>query len=480
MRYADGQGRQSPGGWFAWLWSLLFILSACAPLAPIKAPPTAASVVAAQWQAPLPHQGKLSELARWWRQFDDPLLSSLIDSGQKVSPSLALAASRIEQARAGLVAADAGAGPTLDAGASLTRGRPDLSLPAATRSGASLQASWELDLFGAQRAAQDAARAQLQGASAAWHEARVALAAEIGLAYVNLRACESQLAQAGQDARSRRETARVAGLSAEAGFQTAAQASLARASAAQGRSNETQVRAQCDTLIKGLVALSAMEEPALRAQLTAGTARIPEPAQIQVHQVPAQALEQRPDIYRAARELDAASSSVAQSEAQRYPSIRLAGNIGAARLDAGNISLSGGVWTLGPLSISLPLFDGGRLRANVLAAKAAYDAALVQYTGRLRLAVREVEEALIGLQSNADRNADARSAAEGFALSYLSTEHRYRAGLASLFELEEVRRNALTAQSALIELRREQVAGWIALYRALGGGWTPDLIESRK
>ena len=90
---------------------------------------------------------------------------------------------------------------------------------------------------------------------------------------------------------------------------------------------------------------------------------------------------------------------------------------------------------------------------------------------KLRTAVREVEEALVALQSTAARGEDARSAADGYERSLRAVESRYRGGLASLFELEDARRTAVAAQSALIELQRERVAAWISLYRALGGGW---------
>src|SRR5690606_7343655 len=90
----------------------------------------------------------------------------------------------------------------------------------------------------------------------------------------------------------------------------------------------------------------------------------------------------------------------------------------------------------------------------------------------LRGAVREVESALVALNSTAARNEDARIAAEGFERSYRATESRYKGGVASLFELEDARRSAVAAQGALIDLQRERVAAWIALYRALGGGWS--------
>jgi multidrug efflux system outer membrane protein len=454
-----------------------WLLVACASWWPRATPllPAIVSVpLAAQWQAPLPHGGELGELARWWRQFDDPLLADLIEAGQRVSPSLAQARSRIEQARASLISAGAALAPGADASASAARGRFDLSSPSGSSLSAALQARWELDLFGAAGAGRDAAQARLEGAQASWHEARVSLAAEIGLAYLNLRACEAQLAQARLDAGSRAQTARLTELSAKAGFQAPASAALARASAAQGQASVAQIQAQCAAQIKSLVALTALDEPALRQQLVPATARLPEPAQIAVRQVPAQALAQRPDIHAAAREVSAASFDATQAQARRYPSVALAGSIGPARFDAGSFSTSGTVWSLGPLSVTLPLFDGGARAASAQAARARYDAAVTGYGASLRNAVREVEDALLALQSTAARGLDARNAAEGFAQSYLASQARYANGLTSLFELEDARRSLVAAQSALLDLQRERVAAWIALYRALGGGWTAE------
>jgi outer membrane protein TolC len=129
--------------------------------------------------------------------------------------------------------------------------------------------------------------------------------------------------------------------------------------------------------------------------------------------------------------------------------------------------------------VTLPLFDGGRRAAGEAAARAAYDDAVVQLRGALRGAVREVEDALVALQSTAAREADVGIATEGFAASLAAAEARWRGGVGSLFELEDARRSALAAQSALVELRRERATAWINLYRALGGGFEPDRTASR-
>ena len=451
--------------------SVIATLGACSS-GPAARPDSAAAIDApTQWQAPLPHSGQLSALGQWWQQFDDPLLVQLIAAAQAVSPSVASAASRIGQSRATRVAAGAALLPALDANANAQRGRQDLVRGLGSSASVGVQMSWELDLFGARRNAREAAQARLEGAQASWHDARVAVAAEVASSYTELRACEAQVEQARADSTSRNETARLTELSMKAGFEAPASAALARASAAQGNSLLTQRRAQCDGFIKGLVALTGVAEPALRSQLAAGRARLPVPTQLVIASVPAQALAQRPDLLSAEREWLAAGADVAQAQAARYPRIGLNGSIGAARFESGFGSQSGTLWTVGPVTVSLPLFDGGTRRANVGAAQARFDAAGALYRGRLRTAVREVEDALLALQSTADRSSDAQVASEGFAASFRATEARFKGGLASLFELEDARRSAVQAQVALIDLQRERASAWIALYRALGGGW---------
>ena len=433
---------------------------------PIAAP-------AAAWQTPLPHNGQLTDLARWWAQFDDPLLTRLIDSAQAVSASVSGAGSRIEQSRAARVAAGAALGPSVSADAGAVRRTSNIGGPSpATLLSAGLNTGWELDLFGGSAAARDAAQARFEGAQLQWHEARVSVAAEVATQYTNLRACEAQLAQVRLDTASRNETARLTGLSAKAGFQAPANAALSRASAAQGNSQSTQQAAQCDSLVKGLVALTGTDEPALRSALAARSGVIAQPAAIGVPAVPTALLRQRPDLGSAERELLAASLDITQAQAARLPRVSLNGSIGAARVSAGGFNNSASSWSLGPISVSLPLFDGGTRRANVVAARARHADATVQYNAKLRGAVREVEDALLALQSAAERSVDVQVAADGFAESLRATDARFKGGLASLFELEDARRSAVLAQTTLIDLQRERVAAWIALYRALGGGWS--------
>jgi outer membrane protein TolC len=174
----------------------------------------------------------------------------------------------------------------------------------------------------------------------------------------------------------------------------------------------------------------------------------------------------------------AASADIGAAEAQRYPRLTLAGSVGAARFRSSELSGSLDTWSVGPIALTLPLFDGGRRAANADAAHERYEAAASQYRAAARQAVREVEEALVRLDSTARRSADAVVAVEGYTASFSGIEARYRGGLASLLELEEVRRVRLTAEIALLSLQYERTASWIALYRAAGGGWDGGLEQN--
>ena len=149
----------------------------------------------------------------------------------------------------------------------------------------------------------------------------------------------------------------------------------------------------------------------------------------------------------------------------------LAGSIAAGQVRASGVTLDAQTWSIGPLALSLPLFDGGRRAAGVDAAQARYDEAVDLYRARVRQAISEVEQALVAVESTRARIGEARMAAQGFRVSFTATQARQRAGLASLVELEDARRTQLAADTAVIGLEREMSNAWIQLYRAAGGGW---------
>ena len=438
------------------------------------------------WQVPQPQATAAGALqiattatTATWARFNDPLLPDLIQAALQASPTLSAARARIERARAARTAAGAALLPALDAVATASQGRNVPRGGATTSATVGLQTGWEIDLFGGGAAGRDAAQARLQGAQAAGAGARLAVAAETASSYLELRACEALTVQTAADAQSRGETARLTDLSARAGFTPPADAALARAAAAQARNQAVSQAAACDTLIKSLVDFTDISEPALRQQLAARTALLPQPGALSLaDMLPASLLSRRPDLAEAERNVIAAVGDRSQAQAREMPSLSLSGALAGGAGRAGGITASGATWSFGPLVVDFPLFDGGRRAADSAAARASYDDAVAQYRGLARRAVREVESALVAMQSGRQREADALAAAQDFETSLRATAARQQGGLATLFDLEAARRNAVTAQSALIDLQRERAAAWISLVRALGGGWDASLLSA--
>lgn len=451
-----------------------------------------ASLAASSWQVPLPanaiapagapsvaHEGSTGRLAEWWAQFKDPALDALIAAAQSHGSSVVQAAASIERARADAIAAGVAASPSFEGIASGNRSAFTLGGPAALRTQWQLgvQSQWEIDLFGGLAREREARQALLAAHVALWHEARVSLAAEVANAYVNFRHCEIMLVQAGADARSRAYTARIMEAAGRAGIQSASAAALARAAATEAAGALTERRSQCDISVKGLVALTATEEPALRAllaQALPGLNRLPQPARFRIDALPARVIAQRPDIAAAERQLAAASADIGAAEADRYPRLTLSGSITPTRIAIGNApALSLTTWSIGP-ALTLPLIDGGRREANVTAFRAQYAAAESAYRSKVRNAVREVEEALVRLDSAASREAYSQAAARGYRVNLAGREALQRVGLGSELDVEEARRIALGADANVVALEQERLAALISLYRAVGGGWEPE------
>lgn len=427
--------------------------------------------IAGEWQETLPHQGRASELSAWWRQFDDPLLAELVDRAQADNPGLNQALARIAQSRASVAVARSALFPSLDAKAVARRSSGENVSTEELRQ-ASLDASWEIDLFGGRRRGREAAQARYEGVSAQWHDARVSLAAEVAQEYVGLRSCEAMVSHLDEEYASLGESERLTHLKVAAGFDSPSDAALATAATADAATRLKAQKADCDISVKALVALSGVGESELRRLLQARHGILPVPEHFSIEQLPAQTLLQRPDVAAVERELAAASAEIGVADAARYPGLTLTGSIGRQSLRTGGNTVEGDIWSFGPLALSLPLFDAGRRAADVDVARARYDEARAAYEGKARQAVREVEQALVRLNSASAREDDARRAAEGYETAYGAAKALWQVGAGSLLDLEVARRIAVASRTQLLAVQRERVAGWISLYRAAGGGWS--------
>ena len=449
------------------------LLAACATP---RLPAMPSAPLPAQWQATLPHGGDVRQLADWWRGFDDPLVSALIDQAQASSPTLAQSLARVAQARAELRGAQSQRWPAANLTAQAQRASSAASFVPATQSGVAVDASWEVDLFGATRAQVAAAQARGERAGLDWHAARITLAADVAATYVALRSCEAQRAVDDADAVSQQQSAALTREKVRVGFEAPANGALADGAAAEAGNRAIAQRADCDVLLQSLSVLSGQSVADLRPRLATRTALLPQPAAFAVSTLPTQLLAQRPDIAAAERELVAAAADVGVADAARYPRLSFNGTLGVAGLRLAGQSSNGNTWGFGP-TLTLPLFDAGQRAANQAAALARYDEARAALDGRLRTAVGEVEAALLRLDAATRREAEAQRAAQGFRDYFGAAETRWRLGAGSLIDREDARRVALTAQTALLTVQRERVAAWVTLYRVLGGGWSASDAE---
>ncbi len=448
-------------------------LSACAAwpdsVLPTTSPP-------AQWAAPLPneaawpHEGRLEQLLNWWQRQGDPVAAAFIEAAQLASPTISSAAARRAQAQAERTAVAGALAPQLDAVGSAQRRSATPPFPAGEIAQGGLQLSWELDVFGGLRSQRRAAQWRLQSADAAWHEARVSLAADVALQVLSWRHCQASLNLLQQDADAAGRSAQLMRRLADAGLQPAEQAGLAESTAADARNRSRAQAQRCDSDVKALVQFTAWPEARVRSQLsTPHTAR---PLR-HLPALPAATLAQRPDVFMAAAAVAAAAADLGAQQAQRYPRVGLSGSIGRlnSQSAAGNLSLD--TWSVGPLSVSLPVFDAGRRAASVEAARARYEDALVQHQATVRRAVREVEEALLALDTTAQQERDAQLALEQARAALKAVQLREGSGLASALQVDEARRRVLAVEAAWLDLQRSRQAAWVGLYRAAGGGWAP-------
>ena len=453
------------------------VLSACS----VTRPPADVPVeVPATWYAPpLAHQGSTQQLTAWWGAFEDPVLTDWIASAQRQSPSVASARAQVFAARAARLGVEAQTGPQLNAVANASRGLTDPATPLGTTLNAGLQASWAIGLWGENDARRGSAQAQQDAASAGWHEARVLVASELAQLYFGQRLCREQLAVATRDRDSRAVTSENNVVSERAGLTAPAVAALARASAAEGAARFRQQDEACERQVKSLTALTGVPEPEVRQRL-AGAPELQAllrsdrmDRMLSVNAVPAEVIRQRPDVYRAQRDLVAASEEVGVARAALLPSLSLSASVLRNRFSGGGMEGTFNTWSAGPITLSMPLLGRGALHANTDSAMARYEAAAVAYAGTLRQAVAEVEQALVSIASLRERVASTQTAVDGYGQSFQATEARYRVGLASLNELEEARRLKLAADSSAVALQQERINAWIQLYVALGGGFDP-------
>ncbi len=415
-------------------------------------------------------------LAQWWQALNDPVLSELIDAAQQGSPDLRTAEARVREARARRTATAADLYPGVTASTQASRSRSSEETGSGdTRSffSAGLDASWELDVFGGVRDRVEAAGADLDAARANRDAARVTLAAEVARNYIEVRAAQRRLAIARANLDAQSETLQLTDWRAQAGL-------ASNQEVEQARSNRAQTAAQIPALdiaqIEAEHALDLLlgEPPGTLRNRLAGDGALPAmPAQLAIG-IPADTLRQRPDVRAAERSLAAEIARLSAAEAARYPGFRLSGSVGLEALRVGALGNSGAVASSLLAGITAPLFDAGRLRAQADAQDAVRARAEIAYEQAVLAAVRDVENALLALDRSRARETALAEAARAAASAAELAGQRYRAGLVDFQAVLDTERTRLTVEDILARTRADGVQALIRLYRALGGGWSPE------
>lgn len=453
---------------------LPFVLSACTTATP-QPPPFAAVDLPSGWSisADLAGAGTAS-LAQWWLRFNDPLLTSLITQALKANTSILAAQGALHQARALRDVATAGLLPTVGSSASAQRGVSG-GHSTGNSFNVGLDASWELDIFGANRNALAASSAAADASAATLGNVQVSIAAEVALDYIALRGAQSRLIIANDNLASQQETLQITEWRLQAGLVTELEAEQARAAAQQTGAQVPSLQTSIEQSRHALAVLTG-QPPAALSTVLAGSAPVPRAADDLALCIPAETLRQRPDVRAAERQVAAALARVAQADAARFPDFRLGGSIGLSALTLG--ALGNGASVVGALlaGVSMPVFNGGALRAQVSAQQGVLEQTSAAYQAVILTALKEVEDALIALRGERERQALLQRAARSAANASQMARQRFSSGLVDFQVVLETQRTQLGVQDSVASANAELGADHVRLYKALGGGWTPDLL----
>lgn len=429
------------------------------------------------------------ELASWWRRFDDPMLSALIEQAAGANLDVAQAVARLRQAREALVQSRADRLPSIDGsvggtrsfdigGSTISTGDTgtgtdvDISTGGRDRTSLSLglDASWTLDIFGGVRRSIEAARAESAAAAYDVEAVRIAAAAEVASNYIQARLAQARIAIAEDTLRTQDENLQIAGWRVQAGLVSSLDVEQARAQRAQTAASIPSLRTSFVNAANRLAVLTGQPPGALTAALSA-PGRLPTgPAAIAVG-IPADTLRQRPDVRGAERTLAAATARIGVARAALYPALGISGNVGTSASSIGGLGdlLTGGLFA----GLTQVIFDGGRLRSQARAQEAAAEGAFAAYRQTVLNALEEIENGLDARQASQARAVELRIALDAANNAAIYARSQYRAGLTDFQTLLESERSLLSARDSLAVTEAETSGSLVQLFLALGGGWRP-------
>lgn len=436
----------------------------------------------------------------WWESFGDPTLNELVARAMVANTDMRVGAERLREARAQRGVVSAALFPQVDASGSFSNSRfsengflkglgdqggsggdAGGSLPGAIVPGqqinlwqAGVDASWEIDLFGRNRRAVEAATAEIGAAGFGLRDVQVAVAAEVADAYVEVRGVQTRLELARRLLASQRETLSIVQEQATVGIASDLDVSRAQTQVASSASRVPGLEAAERAAVRRLeVLIGAM--PGVLDERLAEASGLPSPPEAIDAGIPSDVIRRRPDVREAERRLAAANARIGVATADLFPRFSLTGSFGLQSQEIGDLPEGDSrFWVIGP-SVRWPILDFGRIRSNIEVQNARTAEALAAYEGTVLRAMSDVEVALVQLSRERARAAELDRAAESARRSTELASELYRGGVLEFLDLLDAQRTQVIAEDADVQANAAIVSDTVALFRALGGGWEVEL-----
>jgi NodT family efflux transporter outer membrane factor (OMF) lipoprotein len=415
---------------------------------------------------------------QWWRGFGDAQLDRLVDQALAGNPNLAVAQARVARAQAVSDAAGAALAPQVNGSLDITTQRytkngiipPPLAGTVQTTGTAQLVGSWEIDFFGKNRAALDAALGAAGAAQADAEAARILLASNVVRSYLQVARANGQLAVAQRQLAQRDQALGLVRDRVSAGLDTRLELRQSEGGLPEARQLIEALQEQAEIAGNALAAL--VGQPNARVLTTAPAMTSLKPLAVN-RVIPADLLGQRADIAAARWRVEAAGADVKNARAQFYPNINLVAFAGLSSIGLGNLINAGSLqYGVGP-ALRLPIFEGGKLRANLRGKAADYDAAVESYNATVIEAIHEVADQLASGRSIGRQQTEQRQAQDAAESAYAIALQRYQAGLGNYLNVLSAETAVLAQRRLAVDLAARALDSQVGLAQALGGGYTP-------
>ncbi len=413
----------------------------------------------------------------WWTRLNDPVLNALIAQAMTSSVSLADAKAKVRLARAQLAATGATLAPSLSSDIGYKRSDSAATL-ASSATNLSFQTRWELDLFGGNQRGVEAASYYALSADEQMQAVLFTLIGEVATNYAQLRGTEAIIAIAERNAAAQQRTVALTRTQLRVGQISQVDLLSAKNQAATTLAQIPTLRIRYASHLNSLTVLVGQSTMVI-AQTLAKPAAIPAVPRAAAAGLPADLLNWRPDLRAAQHDYASATAKIGQAEAALYPSISLTGTINTGGANFGDLAKRSTIgWSFGP-TLSVPIFQGGKLNAEVDGAKASRDLTLIAYKKAILTALSEVENASVAFNQNHLRATQLQRIVLNSRKIRDLTLAQFEAGSKSFIDVLTAQRDVLNSETSLAELRTDLVVSYIALQKALGGSWQGRLDASK-